>query len=220
MFDLRAHAVRSITFVLTISVLLAGAARADDTVLGKWLPKADAGFGAWAKGEAVRISRYDYFVCGTPAKPALPEHDFHYAASACPLMKGATPFVYGTAEPIKGSIVYDPSGGIVLFNTGCCAWRGYVLAEGTGAPPQSVAQASLKDVRTQRGIELGMKPAQVTAIYGPAKLRPGGSRPAMSALYYTTMRGTPNNSPDACGQHQSFFFKQGRLVQIDLLAGC
>ncbi len=205
---------------IALFVGLACGARAADTALGSWLPKADSGFVAWSDGGATRIARYDYFVCGATVKPTLPPHDFHYPGGACPLMKGATAFVYGTAEPIKGSILYDRSGGIVLFNTGCCAWRGYVLAAGTGAPPQSVAQASLKDVRTARGVKLGMTPPDVVAIYGHAPVRAGASHPGLTALYYTTMRGTPKSSPDACGQYQSFFFKRGRLVEIDLLTGC
>jgi len=205
---------------MALVIGLACGARAADTVLGNWLPKADSGFNAWSRGQATQITRYDYFACGTSAKPTLPTHDLHYPGSACPLLKTATPFVYGSAEPIKGSILYDLSGGIVFFNTGCCAWRGYALVAGAGAPPQSVAQASLKDVRTARGVKLGMTPAEVTAIYGRAVLRNAANHAAVTTLYYTTMHGTPKNSPDACGQHQSFFFKQGRLVEIDLLMGC
>ncbi|HEX3458159.1 MAG TPA: hypothetical protein VHR97_09425 [Candidatus Baltobacteraceae bacterium] len=205
--------------VVIVTELVSGA-RAADTALGSWLPKADSGFNAWSRGQATQVTRYDYFVCGTSAEPTLPKHDLHYPGSACPLLKSATPFVYGAAEPIKGSILFDRSEGVVFFNTGCCAWRGYVLVAGTGAPPQQVARANLKDVRTARGIKLGMTPPEVIAVYGHALLRSGASRPGMGALYYTTMRGTPQKSPDACGQHQSFFFKQGRLVEIDLLMGC
>jgi hypothetical protein len=216
----RFYLPRAFGLGIALVIGLASGARAADTVLGNWLPKANSGFDAWSNGQATHITRYDYFVCGTSAKPTLPQQDFHYPGSACPLMKGATAFVYGTAGPSKGSILYDRSSGIVLFNTGCCAWRGYVLATGTGAPPQSVAQASLKDVRTARGVKLGMTPPEVVAIYGHALVRVGASHPGLAELYYTTMRGTPKNSPDACGQFQSFFFKRGRLVEVDLLSGC
>ena len=212
--------LRAFGLGIALVIGLACGARAADTVLGNWLPKADSGFNAWSRGQATQISRYDYFVCGTSAKPTLPTHDLHYPGSACARLKSATSFVYGTAEPIKGSILYDRPAAIVLFNTGCCAWRGYVLVAGTGAPPQSVAPASLKDVRTARGVKLGMTPPEVMAIYGHALLRAGANRVAAATLYYTTMHGTPKNSPDACGQHQSFFFKQGRLAEIDLLMGC
>jgi hypothetical protein len=39
-------------------------------------------------------------------------------------------------------------------------------------------------------------------------------------LSYTTIHGNPSDAKNACGQYQNFAFKDGRLVYIELLAGC
>ena len=189
--------------------------------LGAWLPDPDTGFDAWSKGQTVVTNQYDYFVCGSATAPTEPKQSFYYAGSACAPVKSGTFYVYGTAEPIKGYVVYDRVHGIVLYNRGCCAWRGYALTAGTGQPPKSVNNADLSGVRTARGVSLGMTQAQVQKIYGPAQPHAAKGRPGMTTLSYTTMKGKPNApGGDACGQFQSFTFKQDRLISIELLAGC
>src|SRR5579862_6000047 len=189
--------------------------------LGAWLPDPNSGFDAWSKGQAVVTTQYDYFVCGTTATPSEPKQSFYYAGSACAPVKNGTFYVYGTAEPIKGYVAYDRVHGIVLYNRGCCAWRGYALTAGTAPPPKSVSNADLSGVRTARGVALGMTQAQVQKIYGPAQPHAAKGRPGMTTLSYTTMKGKPNApGGDACGQFQSFTFRQERLVSIELLAGC
>lgn len=187
--------------------------------IGTWLPDPEIGFDAWSRRQNSVVRSYDYFVCAGNAKPNVPSHDFDYAGSACAALKGATVFAYGSAEPIRGRAVYDRVHRIVLYAKGCCAWRGFALTGGIAPPPKPVATADLSGVRTKRGVTLAMTPAQVEQIYGAATLHSTKGRPDLSTLYYSTMKGGPN-SPEACGQFQSFSFKNGRLVSIELLAGC
>ncbi len=189
--------------------------------LGAWLPDPDTGFDAWAKARTAQINQYDYFVCDGSHTPALPRQNFDYPGSSCPLAKNGTTYVFGAAEPMKGNIAYDSARHIVLYSRGCCAWRGFALTANVAPPPKTVKNADLSAVHTMRGLALGMTMAQVRAIYGQA--RPYFARyPAGAiAISYTTMRGTPTKAEgDACGQFQSFAFRQGRLISIELLTGC
>lgn len=189
--------------------------------LGAWLPDPDSGFDAWQKAQTAKTNRYDYFVCETgTVVPAVQPRDFAYPGSACALFKRATPYAFGTAEPIKGSVVYDRTHALVLYSRGCCAWRGFALSAGVKPPPKAVAPANLGGVHTVRGIALGMTAAQVEHVYGPAKMHPMRGNPGVSALSYTTMTGTPAGGGEACGQFQSFAFRNGKLVSIELLTGC
>jgi hypothetical protein len=188
--------------------------------VGAWLPNPDTGFVAWSKGQSARTNRYDYFVCGAPARPSEGTQSFYYAGSACAPSKNGTFFVYGTAEPIKGRVTYDRAHGIVLYDKGCCAWRGFALASGVAPPPKTVSSADLRGVHTMRGVALGMSQTQVVRIYGPAKPHATPGRPGTTTISYTTMKGTPNGPGDACGQFQSFSFRSDRLVAIELLMGC
>lgn len=188
--------------------------------LGAWLPDPDTGFTAWSKGQTSVTKEYDYFVCGTAQKPSVGKESFSYAGSACSTLKSGTKFEYGPAGPVKGIAAYDPGHRLVLYSKGCCAWRGFALTAGAGAPPIAVAASDLSLVHTMRGVALGMSEAAVERIYGAARPHEAKRPPGATALSYTTMRGTPAKSPDACGQYQSFTFKQDRLVSIELLAGC
>jgi hypothetical protein len=196
-----------------------GAAGASDA-LGAWLPDPDAGFMAWSNAQTSASSLYDYFVCGNAA-PAEKKQSFYYPGSACPLVKGGTSFSYGGPEPKKVNVLYDPAHAIVLYDKGCCAWRGFALTAGFARPPSPVAAMDLHAVRTMRGVSLGMSSSAVEKIYGAAKVHAAKERPGMNILSYTTMRGTPSKpAGDACGQFQSFFFQRDRLVSIELLTGC
>lgn len=189
--------------------------------VGQWLPDPELGFDAWSKKQAIVIRGYDYFVCGSAAKPTLPTHDFQYAGSVCPPLKNGTAYVYGTAEPIKGRVVYDRAHGVVLFDKGCCAWRGFELAANVAPPPKTVSDADLSGVRTMRGVALGMTQKQLSHIYGAAAPHPTKGRPGFTTISYTTMTHGPNDAGgEACGQFQSFTFKGNALVSIELLAGC
>jgi len=189
--------------------------------IGEWLPDPEIGFEAWRKKQAMVIRGYDYFVCGSTAKPALPTHDFNYAGSVCAPLKRGTAFVYGTAEPIKGNVVYDRTRGIVLFDKGCCAWRGFALTANVAPPPKPVSDADLSGVHTMRGVALGMTQKQLAHIYGAAAPHQAQGQPGLTTISYTTMRGGPNDATaDPCGQIQSFTFKADTLVSIELLSGC
>jgi hypothetical protein len=221
----------AVTLAVTASAALTGAAEAvpDATktfgsawspALGAWLPDPDTGFDAWSKGQAALSGRYDYFVCGAPRTPTETKQSFYYAGSGCPLVTNGTYYVYGTAEPIKGNVVYDRAHRIVLYSRGCCAWRGFALSANAGPPPKPVSGANLSGVRTMRGVSLGMTRAQVEKIYGPARPHGTKGRPGGTTLSYTTMKAKPNEPGDACGQFQSFSFLRDQLVSIELLAGC
>jgi hypothetical protein len=185
--------------------------------LGGWLPNPDSGFTAWSAGEASVTNRHDYFVCGTSAPTEKPQ-SFDYAGSACPALKNGTSFSYGSGEPIAGRAVYDRARRIALYFKGCCAWRGFALTANVAAPPSTVAGANLSAVRTHSGIALGMTKAQVERIYGAARSHATKSMPGVTTLTYTTMKS--KNSAEACGQWQSFSFRNDALVSIELLAGC
>ncbi|MGA8535673.1 MAG: hypothetical protein WB615_16310 [Candidatus Tumulicola sp.] len=189
--------------------------------LGAWLPDPEIGFDAWSKNQTTIVSQYDYFICGSTRTPTEPKQSFYYAGSACPQVKNGTFFVYGTAEPIKGYVVYDRAHRIVLYNKGCCAWRGYALTAGVAKPPKTVGNADLSGVHTARGVTLGMTATQVERIYGTARPHATKGQPGLTTLSYTTMKGSPTKpGGDACGQFQSFTFRQDRLVSIELLVGC
>jgi hypothetical protein len=203
-----------------LSGIAAVAAGASNAALGAWLPDPDTGFTAWANGQAAASSAYDYFVCGN-ASPAEKKQSFYYPGSACPLVKSGTSFSYSTPEPKKVNVLYDAAHAIVLYDKGCCAWRGFALTQVVSRPPAPVAAMDLRAVRTMRGVSLGMSSLAVQKLYGAAKPHATKERPGMTTLSYTTMRGTPSKpSGDACGQFQSFFFRQDRLVSIELLTGC
>lgn len=188
--------------------------------LGTWLPNPDTGFEAWRRKQVTVVKGYDYFVCGGVAKPTLPKNDFSYPGSVCAPLGHGTAFVYGTAEPIRGRVVYDRTHRIVLYDKGCCAWRGFALSAGSATPPKPVAGADLSGVRTMRGIALGMTRKQLVTIYGAAAPHADKGRPGLTTLSYTTMTGGPNGGGEACGQFQSFSFDNDRLVSIELLTGC
>lgn len=188
--------------------------------LGAWLPNPDTGFDAWSKGQTAVTHQYDYFVCGSSRAPTEQKRSFYYAGDVCSPIKNGTSFVYGTGEPIKGKVVYDRVHRIVLYNKGCCAWRGFALTANVEKPPKPVSDADLSGVHTMRGVSLGMTQAQVERIYGAVRTHAAKGRPGATTLSYTTMKAKPTEPGDPCGQFQSFSFRQNRLISIELLAGC
>lgn len=189
--------------------------------VGQWLPNLNVGSDAWGKGRASVVKRYDYFLCDPRLQPAVPKESLTYAGSACPILKNGTPFEFGPAGPTTGRVVYDRARRIVLFEKGCCALRGVALSTNVAPPPKPVSNANLATVRTARGVTLGMTQAQVKAIYGAAHPYGSKSLPGVTTLSYTTMTKKPTESGgDACGQFQSFSFRDNRLISIELLAGC
>jgi hypothetical protein len=186
--------------------------------LGAWLPDPNIGDAAWQKGQAAMTNQYDYFVCGDARAPAAKKESFDYAGSGCPLIKKATSFAYAPSG--KGSVVYDGAHKIVLYSKGCCAWRGFALSANVGPPPKPVSSADLTAVRTMRGVTLGMSQAQVERIYGPARPYGAKGQPNVTTLSYTTMKTKFTEPGGACGQFESFSFRQSRLISIELYVAC
>jgi hypothetical protein len=189
--------------------------------LANWLPRVGNGFEPSNRSEAAWSPKYDYFLCGSaPLATATPFGNFAYAAIGCAALERGTYLVYGDTEPVKGHILYDSAHRIVLYQEGCCAWRNTALASGIGAPPSPVKSTDLSEVRTQRGVTLGMTESQVTNIYGEAAPHAVSGADGVKMLSYTTMHGNPSAAQNACGQFQNFAFRDGRLYYIELLAGC
>lgn len=207
-------------WLLGTVLTVAATVPAINPALGPWLPDPQTGFTAWSNGQTAVTNRYDYFVCGAARAPSVPKQNFDYPGGACELFKHATAFEYGPAGT-KGSVVYDAAHAIVFYSKGCCAERGFALVSGFKKPPQPVTAADLTGIHTARGVSIAMTPAQVEAIYGNSKLHDAKGLPGVTALAYTTMKGTPAKpTGDTCGQFQSFFFRQNKLISIELLAGC
>lgn len=189
--------------------------------LGAWLPKIGAGFDAWNQGLTSLAVKEDFLVCGAvPISAPTPFHNFYYAARGCPMLANGTYFVYGNAGPSKGHVIYDPLHNAALYEEGCCAWGTVTLASGVGAPPNKVQSADLGAVHTARGITLGMTEHQVVGVYGRAQPHKVPSAPNVVMLSYTTLSLKPANRGSKCGQFQNFAFRKGRLVYIELMAGC
>jgi hypothetical protein len=186
--------------------------------LGAWLPNVDSGFMPFSKGQTALTNGPDFFVCGNAKPIALDKNSFQYAGRGCPQLNNGTAFAYGTGEPITGHALYDRANHVTLYDAGCCAWRGFVLTSlTTKAPPKALASMALDGVRTMRGVSLGMTESQLTKIYGQSKPH---ANAAASVLSYATIEKEQWNGGSACGQFQNFAFRQGRLVSIQLIAGC
>jgi hypothetical protein len=208
---------------LALTCGLAEAAQTGDrnAALRPWLPRIGQGFEPPNKGQASWSHGYDYFICGTtPVSSPTPYHDFSFAARGCPALASGTAFEYGPAGPTKGHVVYDAAGKLALYQEGCCAERTTVLASGVGAPPIGVRAAALGVARTARGVALGMTQSAVLGVYGRTPPHSVPGTPGVQMLSYTTIHGNPSDAKNACGQYQNFAFKGGRLVYIELLAGC
>ena len=71
-----------------------------------------------------------------------------------------------------------------------------------------------------RGVALGMTQAQVERIYGTTRPYEAKGRPVVTTLSYTTMKTKFAEPGGACGQFQSFSFRQDRLISIELYVAC
>ena len=189
-----------------------------NAALSAWLPDPNIGDAAWRKNRAAVTNQYDYFLCGAPRAPTEQKTSFDYAGSGCPVMKSATAFAYDPSG--KGRVIYDRAHRIVLYQKGCCAWRGFALVTSFGPPPKPVTNADLSGVRTMRGVALGMTRAQVERIYGSTRPYDAKGRPGVTTLSYTAMKTKFNEPGAACAQFQSFSFRQDRLLSIELLFEC
>lgn len=130
--------------------------------------------------------------------------------------------VYGDAGPPKGRIVYDYAHRIAFYEQGCCSWHD-VVAGYAEKPPAAVVDRDLRPLKTVRGMHLGMTSAEVTFIDGPATEQRVPRYEGVYVLSYTTW---PPGSINAkvvhtpCGQFQNFYFRDDRLVLIQLGNGC
>jgi hypothetical protein len=216
----RMHRTVALTLTVAASATVTAWAATANAVaaLGAWLPDPNIGDVAWQRGQAAVTSQYDYFVCGAPRAPTAKKESFDYAGSGCPLIRKGTSFAYVPSG--KGSVVYDRAHRIVLYDKGCCSWRGFALTANVGPPPKPVSNADLTGVHTMRGVALGMKQAQVERIYGPTRPYDTKGRPGVTTLSYTTMKTKFTEPGGTCGQFQSFSFQQGRLISIELYVAC
>ncbi|MEA2785000.1 MAG: hypothetical protein QOF71_1104 [Candidatus Eremiobacteraeota bacterium] len=126
-------------------------------------------------------------------------------------------FVFGSAGPPRGTIVYDSRHRTAFFGAGCCSYFTTVLVSGASPPPVTVAAAALTGTRTDAGIRLGDSPADVIRVYGNAPLQRVAEHPGMQLLEYENPH---PKKPGPCVQQQTFAFRSGKLVLIRLYNGC
>ncbi len=122
----------------------------------------------------------------------------------------------------KAHAIYDTVHRIVFYETGCCSWDEIVLAYESTLPPKSLVNRDLSTLKTTRGVRLGMTSAAVVGIYGVAKPQFVKGHGRVSVLAYTTWppRNQLSKTRSECGQFQNFYFRNNRLVQIQLGNGC
>ncbi|HVA32827.1 MAG TPA: hypothetical protein VNG31_01690, partial [Candidatus Baltobacteraceae bacterium] len=186
-----------LTIAWAAAMLLTAASIASaDTGIGGWLPTLGVQFSPWGSAQAKYVRKFDSFRCGSaaPSSTANPA-TFDYPMSACAVLMGGTAFSFGSGEPQRGRVVYDSSHRIVLYYSGCCASRAYVLAADASPPPMPLRAADLSGVRTQRGITLGMTIDQVQHVYGPATAyAPSNGPPGVRILTYSSFSSDPVRS--------------------------
>lgn len=123
---------------------------------------------------------------------------------------------------MRGRALYDRAHRIAFFHQGCCAWGEEVAAADAPAPPKSIVARNLLELSTVRGIRLWQTVAEVAKIYGGSTLIPVAGNPGVSVLPYTTWppRRSANHVRAPCGQFENFFFREHRLILIQLENGC
>ena len=131
---------------------------------------------------------------------------------------GGSLFTYGLAGPPKGHAVYDPIHRIAFFDEGCCSWHRIVAAANVEPPPKSLATRSLAGLHTRLGIRFGATPAQVEAVYGPAKLEMVAGNALERTYAYRRSILNPPNSP--CDAPMTFLFERGRLAAMSFGMEC
>jgi len=124
--------------------------------------------------------------------------------------------------PPKGRVVYDDMHRIVLYDVGCCSWHDVIAARDVSRPPSNVVHRNLVDLKTVRGVQLGMSPARVLRIYGPATKLQVPHHADLVVLAYTTWPPARSlrNIPDPCGQFENFVFRKDVLIYIQFGNGC
>lgn len=127
-----------------------------------------------------------------------------------------------TIELQKARVVYDRTHRIVFYETGCCSWNEIVLAYESTPPPKPVVDRDLTMLKTARGVRLGMTTSDVVRIYGDTKPQFVKGHGRVSVLAYTTWppRNQLSKTHSECGQFQNFYFRNGRLILIQLGNGC
>lgn len=182
--------------------------------MGRWLPRALNVDYQWLDQHARHINRLDHFV-----------YEKQRQRSSGPLAgegpEDGTFFVYGNAGPPKGHAIYDYAHHIAFYEEGCCAWHDVVAAADAPAPPKGIVARDLRNLRTLRGIRLGMTHAEVMHIYGRTIQRPAKGRARSTLLAYTTpIEFRSGGYSNTCGQWQNFVFRADRLVWIQLSNAC
>jgi hypothetical protein len=122
----------------------------------------------------------------------------------------------------KARVTYDATHRIVFYETGCCSWEEIVLAYQSTLPPKPLVNRDLSRLKTTRGVQLGMTSAAVIGIYGAAKPQFVKGHGRVSVLAYTTWppRDKLSKTRSECGQFQNFYFRNSRLILIQLGNGC
>jgi hypothetical protein len=122
---------------------------------------------------------------------------------------------------LRAHILYDPQHRVVLYVTGCCGWSQLVVAYAS-PPPATVMNGNFASLRTSRGIQLGMSRADVIRIYGDTKPQSVPHHPDVRVLAYTTLppRNSFSKAHRVCGQFDNFYFRDDRLILIQLGSGC
>jgi len=188
----------------------------------KWLPTLSLDKTLQTHAAPKGNGSVDFFICNNGPISSISYREFDYAISGCPLLEQGTAYSTGKAGPERGNVVYDPAHQIVLFSRGCCSVESFVLAGGIGAPPSPVHEADLTDVRTHRGLHLGMTQNEVMAIYGQSYVYSVASHPGLIALRYFTRPPTPIAAcgGDAGRQNLTFAFRDNKLTYIEIGEGC
>lgn len=208
----------------TLAVMVAftlGATPMPNEALGRWLPNVAPNFVPWGQAKARYAGRFDSFACGTGPAQTNVTREFDYAIGTCRILQKGTTLLFGSGEPQRGRVLYDSAHRIALYYVGCCAGRTYALAAGVAKPPAPVISADLSAVRTARGAALGMTMNDVAARYGKAVPYSAGSGDSIvPVLSYTTFSSNPIHSSQACGQYQTFVFRNKKVSLIQIYVGC
>jgi hypothetical protein len=198
-----------------------GATPSPNDALGRWLPNVVPKFVPWGLEKASYGGKYDSFRCGGGSPIATNTREFDFAIGTCHALQNGTALNYGSGEPQRGRVLYDPAHRIALYYVGCCAGRTYVLAADVAPPPSSVRSADLSGVGTARGASLGMTIGDVMRAYGKAvPYMAGSAGSVVPVISYTTFSSNPVQSSEPCGQYQTFAFKSKKVNVIQIYAGC
>jgi len=115
----------------------------------------------------------------------------------------------------KGRIVYD----LVFYKVACCSEGETVLADSVQKPAEKLPGTDLSGVHTQHGFALGDPIARIQKVNGTALLQVVPHHPDLRMLSYVAMY-DGKIAPKACGQWQSFIFRNNRSISIDFTNGC